>query len=127
MNKERIRKKRADYHLANKEKLNKTSAEWRANNPERCRIQMHNRRARVAQAGGELSPDLFDKLFALQKGRCACCGERLTRAAHLDHIVPIARGGRNEDANMQLLTQKCNNQKHAKDPIEFMRGKGFLI
>ena len=126
-NKDEIRVKAATYHVENKEKINQRSAEWRINNPEKCRIQMQNRRAKIRQQGGRLSPGLFDRLFALQQGRCACCGLKIDSSAHLDHIIPIALGGANEDSNMQLLTQKCNNQKHAKDPVAFMQGKGYLI
>ena len=118
---------RAEYHVKNKEKLNGRSAAWQKANPEKCRIQMQNRRAKLREVGGKLSTNLFEVLFKLQRGKCACCGAKLTRAAHMDHIVPLARGGENEDCNIQLLTQKCNNQKHAKDPISFMQSKGFLI
>jgi 5-methylcytosine-specific restriction endonuclease McrA len=29
--------------------------------------------------------------------------------------------------NLQLLCQPCNNQKHVKHPVDFMREKGFLL
>jgi 5-methylcytosine-specific restriction endonuclease McrA len=46
---------------------------------------------------------------------------------HLDHIVPLAIGGTNTDDNIQLLRQKCNQQKSAKHPIDFMQSRGFLL
>lgn len=67
------------------------------------------------------------KLYELQRGKCACCCKPLGNNYHLDHRVPLARGGRNEDCNMQLLRAKCNMQKSAKDPIEFMQERGFLL
>jgi 5-methylcytosine-specific restriction endonuclease McrA len=126
-NKERIRQKAAEYHIANKALLNERSAAWRKANPEKCRIQAHDRRARVKGVGGALSKDIYERLFKLQKGKCACCGTPLGKDGHLDHIMPISMGGKNEDANVQLLTQRCNNQKHAKHPVDFMREKGFLL
>lgn len=100
---------------------------WRKINPEKYRAQVHARRAREAKSGGKLSPDIVERLFFFQKGRCACCGKKLGRKYHLDHIMPFALGGSNTDDNVQLLTQRCNNQKHAKHPIDFMRSRGYLI
>ena len=64
----------------------------------------------------------------LQKGKCACCRTSLLEVKHhVDHIEPLSRGGANDDGNIQLLCATCNLQKGAKDPIEFMRLKGFLL
>jgi 5-methylcytosine-specific restriction endonuclease McrA len=45
----------------------------------------------------------------------------------LDHIIPLARGGKNEYRNMQVTCPTCNRQKHSKDPIEFMQSRGYLL
>lgn len=100
---------------------------YRLNNPYRSTITNNNRRAALLAAGGKLSPGLRVKLFALQKGKCACCGEPLGAKYHLDHIMPLALGGENEDRNIQLLRATCNAQKHAKHPVDFMRQRGFLL
>jgi tellurite resistance protein len=39
-------------------------------------------------------------------GRCAECGA--SQYLEFDHIVPVAKGGSNSDANVQLLCRKCN-------------------
>lgn len=49
------------------------------------------------------------------------------KTCHLDHIVPVAMGGPNIDENIQLLRQRCNNQKHSKHPVDFMQQRGFLL
>jgi len=101
---------------------------WRALNAEKTSAYWHNRRARIKGNGGRLSRDIRAKLTALQKGKCACCRVPLrSTQPHLDHIVPLVLGGRNEDQNMQLLCRLCNLQKHAKHPIDFMQNKGFLL
>jgi 5-methylcytosine-specific restriction endonuclease McrA len=78
-------------------------------------------------SGGKLSPDLAERLYELQGGKCACCGKPLGEKYHLDHIMPLALGGANTDDNMQLLTARCNIQKSAKHPIDFMQERGFLL
>jgi 5-methylcytosine-specific restriction endonuclease McrA len=115
------------YYEKNKEKLKPKKAEWQKRNLEKCRISDQNRRAKKAKSGGALSVGLKDKLFTLQRGKCACCGLPLGSNYHLDHIMPLALGGSNTDDNIQLLRQRCNNQKHAKHPVDFMQSRGFLL
>ena len=43
---------------------------------------------------------------------CPRCGRR-TRDLHIDHIVPIATGGRNSRENLQILCADCNWRKGA--------------
>ena len=91
------------------------------------RINCQNRRARKIAVGGKLSKGLTEKLYKLQRGKCACCGKLLGDNYHLDHRMPIALGGANEDWNIQLLRSTCNHEKHAKHPIDFMQERGYLL
>lgn len=119
---------RKQYRQKNLEAVRQRLLDWLAKNPDATRRHNANRRARARRTGGTLSPGLVPRLLKLQRGRCACgCGRLLGRDFHLDHIVPLARGGGNVDKNMQLLRRACNLFKHAKDPIDFMRQQGFLI
>ena len=117
----------AAYRERNPMKSAVYSAEWRAKNPDRSRIQLQNKRAKKRENGGKLSPRLAEKLFDLQKGKCACCGLPLGDDFHLGHIVPSSLGGQNNDSNIQLLRRKCNMSKGAKHPLVFMQAKGFLL
>lgn len=99
----------------------------RAANPNAARIKNNNYRARKRENGGMLSKDIAQKLLILQRGKCACCGKPLGKNYHLDHIVPVAKGGSNTDDNIQLLRSTCNHEKSAKDPIKFMQERGFLL
>ena len=116
-----------EYYETNKEKITPKKKAWQSENLEACRISHHKRRAKKQDSGGTLSKGLSKKLYSLQKGKCPCCGLPLGKNYHMDHIVPLARGGAHTDDNIQLLTQRCNNQKHAKDPIDFMQSRGFLL
>ena len=85
------------------------------------------RKIRILSNKGVLTNGLTAKLFVLQKGLCPCCAQPLGDNYHLDHIMPLALGGSNTDDNIQLLRQRCNRQKHAKHPIDFMQSRGFLL
>lgn len=99
---------------------------------ESARILKQNRQARKRHAPGSgLTAGIRRKLFALQRGRCAACAERLRDRGplkfHLDHIEPLALGGPHCDDNVQLLCPTCNTRKWAKDPIRFMQEIGKLL
>jgi len=123
----KIKAASAAWALANPEKIKAISAKFRINNPEDRIVWEHNRRARKRASGGKLSIDISEKLFQLQKGKCACCKQPLGDDYHLDHIMPLALGGTNTDDNAQLLRKECNLKKNAKHPIDFMQSRGFLL
>lgn len=115
------------WRSENKSKLAAANAKWAKANPEVVRIKSHNRRAKKRMNGGTLSKGLTAKLFALQGGMCPCCRQPLGVDFQMDHIQPLALGGTNTDDNMQLLRQRCNGQKHARHPVDFMQSRGFLL
>lgn len=112
------------WQQENKERHNQYAAAWVKNNPEAKRILRQNYRVRKK---GKLSPGLGKRLFALQNGMCPCCNKPLGDDFHLDHILPLSLGGANTDDNIQLLRSTCNQQKHAKHPVDFMQSRGFLL
>lgn len=115
------------WSQANPASVARNNKRWRDKNPEMARIYASNYRARKMRDGGRLSAGLAAKLYRHQRGRCACCGLPLGLNYHLDHIMPLNLGGSNTDNNIQLLRQRCNNQKCDRHPIEFMQSRGWLI
>jgi 5-methylcytosine-specific restriction endonuclease McrA len=99
---------------------------WVANNPAKILEYSRNRRARKRDAEGSHTANDIDRLWDLQRGLCAACRKRMSKY-HVDHVVPLAKGGSNNWTNLQLLHPLCNQQKSAKDPIEFMQEQGFLL
>lgn len=118
-----------DWYAKNKERKATAQAKWNAANPEAARLYAHKRRALKRQRGGGFSRDIVARLIGLQGGRCAVCSRKFSASLsyEIDHITPLALGGRDVDENAQLLCRKCNRQKHAKDPIQFMQERGFLL
>lgn len=129
-NKDSCKASRQKYYAKNKEMLRQKSRDWDLKNPDKFKERMQRaanaRRARLAGVGGKLSKGIVQKLIKLQKGKCAYCSTAL-HAHHLDHIIPLALGGKNTDDNVQLLCPPCNMSKGAKHPIDYMQSKGFLL
>jgi 5-methylcytosine-specific restriction endonuclease McrA len=127
-NPSKMKKCRTRWQKNNTEKSRAATARWYKENPEKTKAINHNNRARRAACEGKLSSGIAERLLAFQKNRCAVCRASLKRAGyHLDHVIPLARGGKNVDRNIQLTCPKCNQKKHAKDPIAFMQERGFLL
>ena len=127
-NPEKVRAAAKRWYYANKEKVLADNAAWYKAHPEASRRLAHSKRARKKANGGKLSPGIESRLLVFQKNRCAICRVSLKKTGHhLDHIVPLARGGKNEDRNTQVTCPTCNMKKHTKDPIQFMQSMGFLL
>lgn len=122
-----LKEKVVEWRHNNPDKVRSAAISWRGRNQAAVTIHHANRRARKKAYDGQLSKGLAEKLLKLQRGKCACCGKALGDNYHLDHIIPLALGGTNTDDNIQLLLQRCNSQKHAKHPIDFMQSRGFLL
>lgn len=126
-NKKEVNEAARKWSIANPEKVKKSQSEYRLRNLEGDRIKTHKRRAAKVSVGGTLFKGLAGRLFKLQKGKCPCCSLPLGDNYHMDHIMPLALGGSNTDDNIQLLRQRCNSQKCAKHPVDFMQSRGLLL
>lgn len=110
----------------NPDKVKEIHKKYRQANPEKQKAKAHLRRSRKINAPGKFTKDQIKQLYDLQKGQCICCKAKLDKY-HIDHIVPLAKGGTNDIHNIQLLCPTCNVRKGAKDPIEFMQERGYLL
>jgi 5-methylcytosine-specific restriction endonuclease McrA len=93
---------------------------WRSANPEKVRLTWLNRRHR--KNGGRLSWGIIKLRLEEQNQECTYCKTDLSNSGfEIDHVVPLSKGGKHEDANIQLLCRKCNRDKHAKLPEEYLK------
>jgi 5-methylcytosine-specific restriction endonuclease McrA len=98
--------------------------EYRRKNPHKVR---EFAKSRTRRKHGRLPKGTVAKIGAAQRWRCAVCRDSIKREYHVDHIEPLARGGKHEPKNIQLLCPPCNVRKSARDPIDFMQMRGFLL
>jgi 5-methylcytosine-specific restriction endonuclease McrA len=101
-----------------------TLRRYRQKNPDKVREFTRRRKGRKI---GRLPYGTIPKLREAQKNRCAICSASLKHGDHLDHILPLARGGRHEPGNLQLLCPPCNLHKSDRDPIQHMQSLGRLL
>jgi len=59
----------------------------------------------------------------LAKGVCHYCGGRFKSSElTMDHIVPVARGGRSTRGNVVPCCKDCNSRKKCQTPAEIILG-----
>lgn len=97
-------------------------------NPEKYRVVERKRRAQMKGSSGTHTASDLAGILKAQGNRCAYCRADLSRAKkHVDHILPLARGGSNGRANLQYLCRPCNQAKSARDPVVFAQSIGLLL
>jgi len=86
------------------------------------RVKSAKRRATKLNNGVyELSRRDMQRLMNAES--CYLCGCNLTGERHIDHIIPLSRGGRHSIGNLAAACPTCNMRKHTLTPVEFRARK----
>jgi 5-methylcytosine-specific restriction endonuclease McrA len=130
-NLEHQRQQSREYYYEHREDRKAKVREYERANPEKVkwwgRLKANQRRSRLSAAGGKYTVEDVQKLYVLQKGKCANCRRKLKEKYHIDHRVPASRGGSNDPHNIELLCPTCNLRKSGKLPHVFAQEQGRLI
>lgn len=109
------------YRAMNADKLETMKCVWRAENADLVRAMKNTnkamRRSRIKE--GDSSRTVRDWL-ALQARVCRWCGVDCSETFHIDHQIPLARGGLHVVANLCIACPTCNVRKHVMLPSEFL-------
>lgn len=111
--------KRYATNLVFQEAVKARVKQWVKDNPEKVRAQHSVRKQRKRIAPGHFTADDILLLYRSQKGMCWWCGKALNKKYHVDHRVPLAKGGTNWPENLCISCPKCNLSKHDKLPSEW--------
>ena len=122
-NKERIKEYTAKYQQEHAEEIRLKKAEYKKNNPELIVEITQRRRAKIYEVTFEKFSvqDVLETYGTL----CHICQEKIDLKAprstkgqgwekglHLDHVIPISKGGDHTLANVKPAHAKCNMLKH---------------
>jgi hypothetical protein len=97
--------------------LEKKRQFWR-DNVEKRKEKEHRRRTRKL-AGGHFTAADVRLQMETQKRRCWWCGGRIKGTYHIDHRIPLSKGGSNDAGNICISCPTCNLTKSDKMPWEF--------
>ena len=118
----------AEKYLSDPEfraRANANNRMWIANNRERyALLQSYNSaKRRAILAGGPLgekvSPGIIQCKLFKQSEKCFYCGTDIVSGFHIDHFIPLSKGGAHSQENLVLACKKCNQTKHAIMPGKF--------
>lgn len=107
-----------EWRRKNPEKAVAEVLRWQKRNPDKVREYRTKNRAKRRNAQGAVSNGYIGFLLRQQDWKCVYCRTHLAEY-HVDHIIPVAAGGKTEDENLQLLCPPCNRSKGSKMPSVF--------
>jgi 5-methylcytosine-specific restriction endonuclease McrA len=123
-------KRASDWYYTHNEQAAKQRKKWRIDNKEKYkdyyRNKCRNRRAIISGAKGTHSKEEIAIKIELQKHKCYYCGEIITNKYHVDHVVPVSRGGSNDIDNLVITCQFCNISKGARLLHEWKRSNMLI-
>lgn len=95
-------------------KSRERNKKYRKENPEKVREWTAKRKnAKI----GRLPKGTIKSKKEIQNNKCVYCKTDISITFHVDHIIPLAKGGTHEPNNIQILCPTCNLRK--SDKLDF--------
>lgn len=119
------------YYQEHKLKYRERNRKWQQNNPEKSKeydrryrekhpLQVRAKFAKRRNAPGSHTRDDILIQYKSQKGKCWWCGKKVKlEKCHVDHRIPINRGGSNNPNNIVISCPHCNMSRGDKLPHEW--------
>lgn len=125
--KEVIVKKQKEYRRVNKNEYSKYKKNY-YKTPMGVAVSTNARHKRrsITKNGDVTNNQLLD----LKKNATICywCNVSLKKVkTHIDHYIPLSKGGEHTLSNLVVSCKECNATKQAKDPLEFANSIGKLL
>jgi len=88
----------------------KAQKKHRLKNPDKMRMDKARRRARLT--GARVQKYIQKKnIWNWASRDCGICKKPIDGEYHLDHIIPLSKGGEHSEGNLQLAHPFCNQSK----------------
>jgi 5-methylcytosine-specific restriction endonuclease McrA len=65
--------------------------------------------------------------YKAQRAKCYWCGINVGNVYHVDHVIPLSRGGSNGPENIVIACPHCNLSKSNRLPHEWEGNNGKLL
>lgn len=89
-------------------------------------MYMRNKRARAAGARETVTRVEWESVLAEFNNECAYCGaDGMPFGLGMDHIVPLALGGRHTVGNIVPACRSCNSRKHTSQSVAWYHKQPF--
>ena len=104
----RLQSMRTNY-AENPEPIRRRTREWARSNPDKIAFQ-YIRRTKAAIGLTEAERKEVAQIYRARDALTAQTGIQ----HHVDHIIPISRGGKHHPSNLRVITATENMRKHAR-------------
>jgi len=126
-NKELLAEKEKNYRKSNKEKIAARGKRYRQTEKGRMVYINTSQKRRLKLRAGDATTEQLLELHQNAK-RCYWCNCNLKKVkVHIDHYIPLAKGGEHTLSNLVVSCSSCNLAKKDKSPIEFAQNLGKLL
>jgi 5-methylcytosine-specific restriction endonuclease McrA len=112
--KDKHRANTKNWHDKNKARVSYNRRRWKIDNPEKLK------RYKLKRNVSEIR-DKSEIINNIKKTHCYWCGIKLKSDFHLDHVVPLSKGGSHTAYNLVAACSACNLSKGAKMPNDFLK------
>ena len=116
-----------EWKRNHKEQVRAYTNRWRSTHPENVKAWLHRRKRRAV---GSFYAHEARLIYVAQDGLCYYCAARIAMqgtGSHVDHLVPLVRGGLNVAANIVWSCKDCNLKKHDRTAAEFMGAASISV
>ncbi len=128
----KVAKYRRNYYVRNKNKVAATNRRYNRENPEKVKAQWgayyrankekYKNRARLRQLKiRQIAIEDFDReeIYVRDGGKCHICRRPVPQDYwHLDHLVPLSRGGEHSKKNVAVAHSQCNLVRYNTGPAQ---------
>ncbi len=94
--------------------------QWHKNNPGYASSQSSKRRLLIEQSVEHYAPKDIKRQLKTQNHKCWWCLKTFDDIYHIDHRIPLSRGGSNGAGNIVIACPSCNLSKSNKLPSEWI-------
>lgn len=122
----RDRKERRSQHLAAAARHRaKAKAAGKYSTPEHlAKARDRRARRRAIMHGAWYADQYLRGIKPTRAKRCFYCAAPLRGKYHIDHLIPLAKGGKHVDGNIVIACPACNLRKGAKREADFLEAIG---
>jgi 5-methylcytosine-specific restriction endonuclease McrA len=115
------REEKAKYRIDRKPVEAIRRAQYMKSHPEKQRLQTQKRRA--LKYGNTPVSELLTEvqwrdILNMYGDRCVYCGRKMKKLT-MDHVIPLAKGGKHLKDNVVPCCRACNCKKNARSPEEW--------
>ena len=108
------------YRDSHKEKLAEKGKRYRETHKDYFYNKARERKnSQLLRSDGTVTLEAEQKLLKTQNNLCDYCGDDISKKKHLDHILPLDRGGMHTIDNVHFTCPSCNLSKGTKTEDEW--------